>query len=95
MSSHDDDWRSEDPNFPQSPYWFTTSPATGVGFRIMRPLHTPEKRSDRERFWKADLEIIWDVVKQRIEDEGRGAIGLVDDGLLNSIEELKDKKKAK
>jgi len=88
MSSHDDNWRTEDPNFPQSPYWFTTSPATGVGFRIIRPLNPPKDKAERERYWKADLEEIWEGVKQRIEDEGRGAIGLIDDDLPKAIEEL-------
>ena len=36
--SHDDDWRAEDPNIPQSPWWFTSDPAQSVGFRIVRPL---------------------------------------------------------
>jgi formylglycine-generating enzyme len=36
--SDDDNWREEDPNFPQSPWWFTSEPALSVGFRPIRPL---------------------------------------------------------
>ncbi|WP_165700815.1 formylglycine-generating enzyme family protein [Alienimonas californiensis] len=33
------DWKSDDPQIPQSIWWMTNS--THVGFRVMRPLHEP------------------------------------------------------
>ncbi len=95
MKSHDDEWRAEDPNFPQSPWWFTSSPATGIGFRIIRPLHAPKSKEAKEKYWKADLEQIARDVKFRISQEGRGAFGIVDPSLPKAIEELKQVKKQK
>ena len=37
----DDQWRSYDPNSPQSPWWFTSEQGQTVGFRIVRPLKAP------------------------------------------------------
>jgi sulfatase modifying factor 1 len=90
LHSHDDDWRSEDPNFPQSPWWFTGG--LGVGFRIMRPLDAPEAAADREKYWKPDIEQIRKDADFRIDEEGRGARGLVDPSLPEAIKQL-DKKK--
>lgn len=82
-------WRDSDPNIPQSPYWFTDSPAIGVGFRLLIPLNAPETRAGREVFWDAGLEDIKDVVRRRAKAEGRGAIGIVDQALDQAIEESK------
>ncbi|MEM7784892.1 MAG: SUMF1/EgtB/PvdO family nonheme iron enzyme [Planctomycetota bacterium] len=30
-----EDWSSEDTFFPRSPWWYTDSPATGVGLRLI------------------------------------------------------------
>ena len=84
----EDTWRDEDPNYPQSPWWFTTSPGLGAGFRIMRPLVPPESRQAREQFWKADLERIIKDARNRIRDNGKGAFGLVDPGLPEAIRQL-------
>lgn len=83
----DVEWKNSDPNVPQSPYWFTSYPATGVGFRLMMPLNPPTERNAQEAFWRADLEDIRDVVDRRAESEGRGAIGLVDDQLDQAAED--------
>lgn len=87
LPSEDDEWKDEDPNIPLSPWWFTTSPATGVGMRIVRPLEPPKAK---EKYWQADVEIVREDVKFRIEQEGRGALGVVDDKLPEAIEKLKE-----
>ncbi len=90
LGSDDEEWRDEDPNVPKSPWWYTTSPALGVGFRIMRPYREPDSREAKEAFWSADVEdIIYDA-KNRINDNGRGAWGIVDPKLPKAISELKD-----
>jgi formylglycine-generating enzyme required for sulfatase activity len=85
--SDDDDWREEDPNFPQSPWWFTSQPALSVGFRLVRPLHAPPLE-DRSRYWDADLEQIQADVDQRIDQEGRGARGVAEPGLIELLKRL-------
>lgn len=85
--SDDDDWREEDPNFPQSPWWFTSQPALSVGFRLVRPLHVPPL-SQRGRFWDADLEQIQADVDQRIDQEGRGARAIAEPGLIELLKKL-------
>lgn len=90
MGSDDEEWRDEDPNVPKSPWWYTTSPALGVGFRMMRPYKEPETRQMKETFWAADLEdIIYDA-KNRINDNGRGGWGIVGPDLPKAISELTD-----
>lgn len=89
--SDDDDWRSEDPNFPQSPWWFTSQPALSVGFRPIRPLHELPL-ADRAKFYDADTEILKEDVAQRIDREGRGARGLADPQLPAAIKQLSEQK---
>lgn len=87
--SDDDDWREEDPNFPQSPWWFTSQPALSVGFRPIRPLREPAA-DQRARFWEADLEQLQDDVNHRIDNEGRGARGISTPQLPAAIKKLQD-----
>jgi formylglycine-generating enzyme required for sulfatase activity len=82
--SDDDDWREEDPNFPQSPWWFTSQPALSVGFRVIRPL-TEAPLAERSKFWDADLEQLQADVDQRIDQEGRGSRALATPDLLETI----------
>jgi formylglycine-generating enzyme required for sulfatase activity len=91
VGSEDEDWKEEDPNFPLSPFWYTSSPATGVGMRIMRPLHAPKSVAEKSRYWDADIEQIQMDVEHRIKNEGRGAEGVVDSELPQAIIDLKDK----
>ena len=87
LGSHDRDWKEQDPNFPKSPWWYTTEPATGVGFRLLRPLNAPPTREAQDAFWKADLASILNDVISRVRQEGRGALGVVDETLLKAIQE--------
>jgi formylglycine-generating enzyme len=84
-------WRSSDPNIPQSPWWYTDEPATGVGFRIVRPF-MEVSREEKESFWSADVERILYEAKSRIEDNGRGKFGTVDPKLPDDIRSLQGEK---
>jgi len=86
--SDDDDWRGEDPNFPQSPWWFTSQPALSVGFRPIRPLHEPATMAERNKFWEADIDQIREDVENRINQEGRGSRGVTSKELPAAIEKL-------
>ena len=88
LASHDVDWKAEDPNLPLSPWWFTSDPARGVGFRLIRPLTKPDRKT-QETFWKARIEFVIQDVKDRLE-EGRGVLGIVDPELPKVIDGLKD-----
>jgi formylglycine-generating enzyme required for sulfatase activity len=87
--SDDDDWRAEDPNFPQSPWWFTSQPALSVGFRVIRPLREAEI-TERNKFWDADIEQIQADADQRIDQEGRGARAVATPQLLDAIKKLNE-----
>ena len=93
VPSDDKEWKIEDPNYPKSPWWYTDSPALGVGFRLMRPLKTPATKEAKVLFWDADIESIVDDAKNRIRDNGRGAYGTVDSNLPREISELTDEDK--
>ena len=87
----DNEWRTEDPNSPQSPWWHTDSPALGVGFRLIRPLSVPETDAAKNEFWDADIESIMDDVNSRIEFQGKGAYAPADPNLPKEIENLNKK----
>jgi formylglycine-generating enzyme required for sulfatase activity len=87
LGSEDREWKEEDPNFPKSPWWYTTEPATGVGFRLIRPLDPPATREAQEVFWKADLPQIEEDAISRVRQEGRGALGIVDEKLPEAIQQ--------
>jgi formylglycine-generating enzyme required for sulfatase activity len=89
--SDDDEWREDDPNFPQSPWWFTSNYGLCVGMRLVRPLDVPP-RAEQESFWKPDLPQIIEDVNRRIDEEGRGARGVSDPSLLKDLEKFKEKK---
>ena len=87
----DKEWRAADPNTPKSPYWHTSSPALGVGFRLMRPLNPPATDAAKNEFWDADIPSIIDDVNSRIEFQGKGAYAPVDPDLPKDIETLNKK----
>lgn len=86
LGSDDLAWKEYDPNRPRSPWWFTTDPARGVGFRLLRPLRTVP-RDAMEDFWKIDSEDIQLDVGDRLA-EGRGVLGVVDKELPAAIKSL-------
>jgi formylglycine-generating enzyme len=89
--SHDDEWREQDPNFPQSPWWFTSDYGLCVGMRIVRPLEVPAAE-EQEKYWKPDLQQIIDDVNRRVDEEGRGARGVADPTLVRDIEKFRNGK---
>lgn len=88
FGSNSADWREYDPNLPKSPWWFTTDPARGVGFRLVR-LYKTVSREEMEKVWKIDNEETMYDVADRL-GEGRGVKGLVNKSLPEAIEKLKD-----
>ena len=91
LGSDDEAWKADDPNVPKSPWWYTTYPGTGVGIRLLRHLNAPETDEAKEAYWKARVEYVEWVADHRIDNEGRGARGVVDLELPKAREELKDK----
>jgi hypothetical protein len=85
--SDDDEWRAEDPNFPQSPWWFTSQPALSVGMRVIRPLKVPDL-AERNRFWQADIPQLQADVDQRIDQEGRGSRAIASPELPAALKQL-------
>jgi formylglycine-generating enzyme len=86
MASNDKEWKVEDPNFPRSPWWFTSDPARGVGFRIFRS-YKPLDQELITKFWETNSQAVKDDVESRIVG-GRGGYGLVDETLPEAIKEL-------
>ena len=89
--SSDDKWRSTDPNFPKSPWWFTDGYGLAVGMRIVRPLMPPPP-DQRAKVWEADLEMIREDFTRRIDEEGRGARGVANPELPQAIKEIEGRK---
>ncbi len=86
LASNDEDWKEEDPNFPRSPWWFTSDPARGVGFRIFRS-YQPLPKEKITKFWEATAEDVVGDVQSRL-DGGRGGLGFVDKSLPAAIQQL-------
>jgi len=84
------DWKQDDPNIPKSPFWFSTEPATGVGFRVIIPLNPPKTVKERLKFWEADLKDIAEAVQYRIKKEGKGQRGLYSDNLREEFKKIPD-----
>ncbi|MEM8945192.1 MAG: formylglycine-generating enzyme family protein [Planctomycetota bacterium] len=84
--SDDPEWTLSDPNLPVSPWWFTEEPASGVGFRIVRPLQ-PMTREVKQKVWDADIDDIRQDVADRLL-EGRGTRSSADPRLPDALQEL-------
>ncbi|MEM8946311.1 MAG: formylglycine-generating enzyme family protein [Planctomycetota bacterium] len=85
--SHDDNWRSYDPNTPKSPWWFASDESQDVGFRLVRPAESLT-RKEREKFWNTNVKSVLRTANHRIDNEGRGERGIVDSELPAAIEAL-------
>lgn len=87
LASDDESWKEEDPNLPKSPWWLTTDPARGIGFRLVRPLTSPIG-DEKQKYWEIDAEEIgWDV-EDRL-DEGRGVKDNIHPALPKVLKQLK------
>ncbi|HBJ34639.1 MAG TPA: transcriptional regulator [Planctomycetaceae bacterium] len=84
LGSDDEVWKEEDPNFPRSPWWFTSDPARGVGFRLFRSYEKLDKETI-SKFWEASAPNTINEVETRVLN-GRGGYGLVDDELPKAVE---------
>lgn len=86
MADDESEWKASDPNLPMSPWWYADYPATGVGFRVVRPL-TPLQAVDLPKVWDADDSAVARAVAERLR-EGRGKRGPVGPELPEVLEEL-------
>lgn len=86
-ASQDEEWKSEDPNVPLSPWWYTSDPARGVGLRVFRS-YQPLEPKVIAKFWEIDHEYIDQDVQARLE-EGRGVLSTVDPSLSKEITRFK------
>lgn len=86
FASDDEEWKSEDPQIPLSPWWFTSDPSRGVGFRLFRS-YQPLEKEKITKFWEASAQDVKEDVEYRLLD-GRGGLGLVDKELPEAIQEL-------
>lgn len=74
IGSVDEEWKSEDPNIPLSPWWYTSDPARMIGMRLVRS-YQPLSADDIKNYWSFGDESVESDVKSRLED-GRGVVGL-------------------
>jgi len=79
MASEDEYLKTQDPNSPKSPWWYTESEAGGIGMRIVRPLEpmTPELA---KLFWEVNSEDMAFDVRKRIAGR-RGKLGAANPNL--------------
>lgn len=85
LASDDKPWKEEDPNYPKSPWWYTSEEGLGAGMRIVRPYVVPQTDAEKSAFWDADVESISRDALNRIDSNGRGALGTVDEQLDEDI----------
>ena len=86
LASEDDDWKEEDPNFPKSPWWYTSGPSLGVGFRLFRS-YKPLDSETISKFWEPSSQDVKDDVDSRMTG-GRGGRGLVNESLPEAIKAM-------
>ena len=90
LPTDDELWKEEDPNYPKSPWWYTGEEGLGSGMRLVRPYKTPKSKTDMLTFWDADVASISRDALNRIDTNGRGSIGIVDEKLDEDIAALKE-----
>ena len=88
LASDDVAWKEEDPNFPRSPWWFTSDPSRGVGFRLFRS-HTSLDEKEIAKYWEVNTDDVRIDVKSRLSG-GRGVLGLVDKELPAAMKSIED-----
>jgi formylglycine-generating enzyme required for sulfatase activity len=88
LATNEEEWKSSDPNYPKSPWWFTDDPARGVGFRLFRS-YRPLPDEEIKKFWEMGTEDIEIDVETRLAG-GRGVLGLVDEDLPEAMREVED-----
>ena len=86
LASDDEPWKVDDPNFPRSPWWFTSDLARGVGFRLVRS-YQPLDKDLICKFWEANAEDVKGDVESRMLG-GRGGWGIIDPTLPAAIKEM-------
>jgi formylglycine-generating enzyme required for sulfatase activity len=89
LGSNDEEWKDQDPNIPLSPWWFTTDPARGVGFRLVRSAK-PLSAEEMKKYWEIDNEDIKLDVDIRVQ-EGRGVYGISDPSLAEELKKASEK----
>ena len=89
LGTDEESWKEEDPNYPQSPWWYTGYEGLGAGMRIVRPWNADVTAEEKQLFWDADADSIRNVAYSRIDSNGRGAIGTVDQQLDEDLAKLK------
>jgi formylglycine-generating enzyme required for sulfatase activity len=87
MGTVDEEWKSEDPNVPLSPWWFTSDPSRMVGMRMVRSAK-PLTSELKNLFWEISIESTKSDVEARLR-EGRGAIGLPTPELIKEFQRKK------
>lgn len=85
LASDNDSWKQDDPNYPKSPWWFTTDPARGVGFRLFRSAR-PLDDQTIAKFHEPGPEDLKSDIESRLSG-GRGGLGKVDRDLPKQIAE--------
>lgn len=80
LASDDEAWKQEDPMFPTSPWWYTSDPATSVGFRLFRS-YEPLDKPTISKFWDHTSPEVREYVADFL-NWGRGKIGILDENLV-------------
>ena len=88
LATDEEEWKNDDPNYPKSPWWFTSDPSRGVGFRLFRS-YKPKAETEIAKYWGMNTEDVRLDVETRLLG-GRGVLGLVDPELPAAIEEIED-----
>jgi formylglycine-generating enzyme len=83
MGSDRNDWAREDPEVPQSPWWYTSDPARMVGMRLVRSAK-PLSRKLIDKFWENEIQELQDDINATVQ-EGRGIEGLPIPELLKEL----------
>ena len=87
LPSQGDNWKTEDPNGPLSPWWYTDDPTRGIGFRLFRS-YKPLPNETIKNFWDTASEDLLEIVEFKIND-GRAYLGLVDPDLPAAAKDFK------